>query len=63
MKRVSVGYIYYMDLIRVIACVLVVLVHVSALGWNEVSVCSDKWQVMNAFDCLGILGVPLFFYD
>lgn len=59
-KETSTGHIYYMDLMRLIACILVVLVHVSALSWEDVSVRSDEWQVMNAFDCLGIMGVPMF---
>lgn len=60
MKRQSSGRIYYMECVRIIACVLIVLVHVSAQEWDKVSVHSHQWQVMNIFDCLGVMGVPMF---
>ena len=53
-------HIYYMDFLRLIACILIVLVHVSAMNWDDVSVRSSAWQTMNIYDCLGIMGVPLF---
>lgn len=53
-------HIYYMDLLRVVACVFVVMVHVSAMEWSNVSVKTAAWQTMNAYDCIGIMGVPLF---
>lgn len=49
-----------MDLLRVVACVFVVMVHVSAMEWSNVSVKTAAWQTMNAYDCIGIMGVPLF---
>lgn len=50
----------YLDLIRIIACILVVGVHVSALCLESLDVTSINFKVMNGFDCFSILGVPLF---
>lgn len=50
----------YLDFIRIIACIMVVGVHVSALCLEELDVTSMNFKVMNGFDCFSILGVPLF---
>lgn len=50
----------YLDLLRVLACVLVVGVHVSAMCLEQEDVNSINFKVMNGLDCLSILGVPLF---
>ncbi len=50
----------YLDVLRVIACVLVVGVHVSALCLEEIDVTGVNFKVMNGFDCFSIYGVPLF---
>ena len=49
-----------MDLLRVVACFFIVMVHVSAMEWSHVSVKTVAWQTMNVYDCIGIMGVPLF---
>lgn len=51
---------YYLTILRCISCILIVTVHVSANAWDLVSSRSFEWQTMNAYDCLGMLGVPLF---
>lgn len=50
----------YLDLLRIIACIMVVGVHVSALCLEELDVTGMNFKVMNGFDCFSILGVPLF---
>lgn len=50
----------YLDLLRIIACIMVVGVHVSALCLEELDVTGVNFKVMNGFDCFSILGVPLF---
>lgn len=52
---------FYLDILRIISCLLIVGVHVSALNWNDAAVSTSQWQVMNFYDCICILGVPLFF--
>lgn len=51
----------YLDIARVIACFMVVGVHVSAMCWEDISVNTLKWQTLNAYDCFCMLGVPVFF--
>lgn len=52
--------IRYLDFMRILACVLVVGVHVSAMCLEQEDVTGINFKVMNGFDCLSILGVPLF---
>lgn len=51
----------YIDILRILSSFLIVSVHVSALNWEDISVTTSQWQTMNFYDCLSILGVPLFF--
>lgn len=50
----------YLDFLRILACIMVVGVHVSALCLESLDVRSINFKVMNGFDCFSILGVPLF---
>lgn len=52
--------IAYLDLVRVVACVLVVLVHVAAREVEYYNVQSWQYMVANAFHILAFSGVPLF---
>ncbi len=51
----------YIDVLRLLSCILIIGVHVSAMNWGDAPVTSSKWQVMNICDCISLLGVPLFF--
>ncbi len=51
----------YLDILRTISSVLIIFTHISALNWNDVPAKSHQWQTMNFYDCIAILGVPLFF--
>lgn len=51
----------YIDLIRAISCILVVLVHVSASDLEKIPYHSYQWSIAEIMNCLGINGVPLFF--
>ncbi|HOO79285.1 MAG TPA: acyltransferase family protein [Lachnospiraceae bacterium] len=51
---------YYLDNLRVIACVLIVGVHVSAYNLEDRAIGSFPFLITNAYDCLAIIGVPLF---
>ena len=50
----------WLDILRIISSVLVVGVHVSAFSIDELEIGSFDFLCANAFDCLSILGVPLF---
>lgn len=52
--------IAYLEYLRIIACVLVVGVHVSAMCLEQENMAGINFKVMNGLDCLSILGVPLF---
>lgn len=52
--------IAYLDLIRLIACGLVVLVHVSAQRIEVLSVTSADFAITHAYNCLSFSGVALF---
>lgn len=58
---VNKGRYIYLDIIRLISCVLVISIHVSAMDWSDVSVRSLDWNIINIYNCIGINGVPLFF--
>lgn len=53
--------IVYMDVLRVFSALMIICVHVSAQNWDNISVASSQWQIMNFYDCISILGVPLFY--
>lgn len=50
----------YLDILRAIACCMVVGVHVSAQQITKLGTSSISFKFMNATDCLCIIGVPLF---
>jgi len=50
----------YLDIMRAIACCMVVGVHVSAQQITLLGTSSISFKFMNAMDCLCIIGVPLF---
>lgn len=50
----------YMDVIRIVACVLVIFVHISAIDWNICMQAGHRWAVLNVINSLGMSGVPLF---
>lgn len=52
--------IVYLDLLRIVSGILVVMVHVSAMQIERLSVWSAQYAAANAFNCLAFSGVPLF---
>lgn len=50
----------YLDILRAVACCMVVGVHVSAQQISLLGTQSISFKFMNAMDCLCIIGVPLF---
>lgn len=49
------------DLLRVIACFMVVMLHVSAFYWTKLSPSSKEWQILNIYDSFVRSSVALFF--
>ena len=52
--------IFYCDLLRVIAVILIILVHVSAQKWYTTDVTSINWKIMHAYDNIGAIGNCIF---
>ncbi|MCM1183405.1 MAG: acyltransferase family protein [Roseburia sp.] len=52
--------IAYLDLLRILSGLLVVMVHVSAQQMENAQVMSDTYVITNAFNCLAFSGVALF---
>lgn len=51
----------YFDVIRIVACILVVCIHVSAMDFTVFEESVGSWFVLNVINCIGMNGVPLFF--
>lgn len=49
------------DLLRIQAAILVVLLHVSAIGWNMISPCKSQWMIINLYNSMTRGAVPIFF--
>ncbi|MFI3176769.1 MAG: acyltransferase family protein [Eubacteriales bacterium] len=52
--------IVFLNYLRVFSCILIILGHIAANQFEAISPRSFSWQCMNMYDCLAILGVPLF---
>lgn len=50
----------YMDVLRALSCFFVIGGHISAYNWNDTSVLTYKYHVLNICDNISALGVPLF---
>lgn len=50
-----------MDLLRILACFMVVLCHVCVYVWHDVGVHDFEWKVINFYDSMLRACVPLFF--
>ena len=51
----------YLDTLRSLSIIAVVLLHVAAWDWYRMPVASSNWQVLNAYDSLVRFCVPVFF--
>ena len=52
---------YSLDILRILACVMVVGIHTTMEGWYNISPRSYNWIVLNFYDTLVRPAVPLFF--
>lgn len=50
----------YIDLLRILACFSVIMLHSASQYWYELSVTDYKWIVCNTYDALFRFGVPVF---
>lgn len=59
MEEKTGSHVYYLDDIRLFACISVIYMHVAAAPLR-MEICAD-WHIINVFTCLGFTAVPLFF--
>ena len=52
--------IEYIDLLRIIATIGVIIVHVAAQYWKELDVSSFEWKAFNVWDSLARWSMPIF---
>ncbi len=52
--------IYYFDYLRVVSAFMVIVIHVSAFYWYDLSVQSNSWIILNTFNALTRASVPIF---
>lgn len=53
--------LYNLDFLRIFACFMVLILHMSGHNWSKVPPQSIEWQVFNVYDVLVRSAVPLFF--
>ncbi len=51
----------YLDLLRIVACLAVIMCHVSADNWYTLAPADFRWQVLNIYDSIVCFCVPAFF--
>lgn len=54
------GYQLYIDILRIIACFSVIMLHASAQPWYSLSVDGMGFKIANSYDALFRFGVPVF---
>lgn len=50
----------YLYLLRILAIISVIFIHVSAQNWYSVDIATTKWKIFNFFDSIFRWGVPIF---
>lgn len=51
---------YYLDGLRILALLGMMVIHTAASQWDAVPVCRKTWQILNGYDSLVRLSVPVF---
>ena len=59
-KRCTNDRVEYLDILRIIATIAVVAIHVLAKGWYENDITTFKWQIYNVFFGIVRWAVPIF---
>lgn len=53
--------LYYFDILRIIATFFVITIHICILNWELLEPTSFDWKVLNVFESISQIAVPLFF--
>lgn len=52
--------ILYANILKIVASIAVVLLHVSAIDWYMIDATSKEWNIINIYDSIVRWGVPIF---
>ena len=52
--------IVYLDMLKVISCIAVVLIHATAIGFTEINIQNTSWKVSAIFNLIPRFAVPVF---
>lgn len=52
--------IVYLDMLKIISCIAVVVIHVTAPGFKELNIHTASWSIMTVFNILARFAVPVF---
>ena len=50
----------HIDLLRILACFSVILLHSASQYWYDIPITSTRWLVCNSYDAVSRFGVPIF---
>jgi len=53
--------LYYMDILRIIATVFVIVIHICVINWYHIPTDSFDWKVLNICESVSQVAVPIFF--
>ena len=59
-KQKKSGYQLYIDILRIVACFSVIMLHASAQPWYSLPVDGIGFKIANSYDALFRFGVPVF---
>ena len=60
MQEKGAGRKLHIDLLRVWACISVILLHSASQYWYDIPITSTRWVICNAYDAVSRFGVPVF---
>lgn len=60
MRENSAGRKLHIDLLRILSCISVILLHSASQYWYELPITSTRWMICNAYDAVSRFGVPVF---
>ena len=59
-SEIENGRMLHYDLLRILACFSVVMLHSAAQFWYTIPVTEPEWVIANSYDAVSRFGVPIF---
>ena len=60
MKETGAERKLHIDLLRILACISVILLHCASQYWYDLPITGTRWLICNAYDAVSRFGVPVF---